>query len=112
MESCSLALSLAAWQCVGVLPSHAPSVQSRPLGFKHSLSYFILFINLNFDYIVLYCVMMHSNIIFSKIKFSSLDHCCSSVSGPSSHTPALPLFPSHFGAGGPMSLLPPVMGTG
>jgi len=32
-------VSLAAWQCVGVLPSHVPSVQSRPFSFGHS--YFI-----------------------------------------------------------------------
>ncbi len=34
MESGSLALLLATWQCVGVLPSHAPSVQSTAFGFQ------------------------------------------------------------------------------
>ena len=59
----SLARFLAAWQCVGVLPSHVPSLQSKAFVFRYSL---ILF---DFNYIVLYCVILHSDIIFSKIKF-------------------------------------------
>ncbi len=60
MESCSLALSLAAWQCVGVLPSHAPSVQSRPFGFGHSLPLtlfdLLVLISIILYYIVLSCI--------------------------------------------------------
>ena len=56
----------------------------------------ILFISLNFNYIVLYCVISCSDIIFSIIKFFSLDCCRCSVFGPTSHLPSLPLLPSHF----------------
>ena len=69
------------------------------LGSK-ALSYFIWFISLNFNYIALYCIILHSDIIVGKIKFSSLDRCRCSAFGPSSHLPTLPLFPSHFGRQG------------
>jgi len=61
-EVMGLALSLTAWQ--RVLPSHAAS------GFRfRELSLWLWFISLNSNYIVLYCVILHSDIIFSKIMF-------------------------------------------
>jgi len=101
-------LSLAVWQCVAVLPSHAPLVRSRPFSFGYSLILFDLLASIS---IILYCVILHSDFILSKIKFSSLDCYSCSVFGPSSHLPPLPLFPFHFGARGPTRLLPLVMGT-
>jgi len=62
----SLACCLA--EGVGVFPSHAPSVQSRPFGFGNSLSLilFVLLASISVK-IVLYCVILHSDIIVSKI---------------------------------------------
>jgi len=61
-------LSLSLPDSVGMLPSHAPSFQNKVFSFSHL---FILFdlISLNSNYMVLYCVILHSDIIFSKIKF-------------------------------------------
>jgi len=42
-KSQDFSLSLAAWQCVGVLPSCAPSIQSKALGFRHSLSFYLIY---------------------------------------------------------------------
>ena len=94
--SLALSHSGSVWVC-----SPAMHLQFKVgLSVLDTLSYFIWFISLNFNYIVLYCVVLHFDIIFSKIKFSSLDRCCCSVLGPSSHLPTLPLFPSHSGATG------------
>lgn len=62
-----------------------------------SLSHFIWFNSLNYNYVVLYCVTLHSNNIFSKIN-SSLDRCHCFVLKFNSHLLTLPLFPSHFWA--------------
>lgn len=110
-RSCSLTLSHSlpgsVWVC-----SPAMHIQFKVgLSISDTLSHFILFISLDFTRIALYCVIVHSDIIFSKIKLSSLDCCHCYVLGASSHLPTLPLFPFHFRARGPTSLLPPVTST-
>ena len=51
---------------VRMLPSHVTfSIRVRPSVFGHSLSHFIWFITLNSSYIVLYCVILHSNILLT-----------------------------------------------
>lgn len=91
---------------VGVLPSLAPSVQVGLLVLETLLFYLIY--QLNFNQIVIYCVILYSDIIVSKIQFSSL-HCCHcSVFEPSSHLPTLSLFTFLFlGTGGPRVYCPP-----
>ena len=52
----------------------------------------ILFISLSSNYIVLYCVILHSDTILSKWVFSPLAHCHCCVFRPISHLPAFSLF--------------------
>ena len=62
--------SFSPWQCVCVCPpAISPSIQSKAFGFEHSLSHFIWFISLNSNYILLFCFILYSNIIFSKLTF-------------------------------------------
>ena len=51
------------------------SIRVRPLGFGYSFSHFTLFINFNSNYLVLYCVILGFDIIFSKLVCFSSDHC-------------------------------------
>jgi len=45
------------------------SIRVRPSVFGHSFSHFNWFISSNSNYIVLYCVILHSSVIFSKLVF-------------------------------------------
>ena len=55
---------------VCVLPICLTFISIKGLRFwMLSLSHFICFIIFNSNYIVLYCVILHSNILFSKLTF-------------------------------------------
>jgi len=62
--------SLSAHLCSMYAPSHFVfSIRVTPSVFARSPSHFILFIGFNYSYIVLHFVILHSNILFSKLAF-------------------------------------------
>ena len=66
--TCSLLLPDSVWVCS---PAISPSIQSKAKVTKRFqiLSYFLWFISLSSNYIVLYCAILHSNILFCKLTF-------------------------------------------
>jgi len=75
---------------ISVLPSCLIfSIRVKPLVLDIALSHFIWFISFNSNYIVLYCVISLSTIIFSMLVFS-LAHCHRFVFMPTSLLPFPP----------------------
>ena len=72
---------------------HCLSISLRPSAFRYSR--YIWLISSNFNYIVLYCIMVHYLALLSKIFGFSSDHCHCFFGGPSLYSFSLIPFWKH-----------------